>query len=62
MTKSVRKVMQVVSVLTTIGSLATVAIGFYKALKLDKQVRKIDNKLDERLENSMDCSDATAVY
>ncbi|MFM9873887.1 MAG: hypothetical protein ACKVQS_10540 [Fimbriimonadaceae bacterium] len=48
--------------MTTLGSLATVAFNLYGSIQRTK-VRKIaDSKLDERLADSMDCSDATATY
>jgi hypothetical protein len=62
MNKTTQKLVRAMTILTTLGSLATVGIGLYRALKEDKRFKKVDTKLDERLDQSMDCSDATAVY
>ncbi len=62
MTKATQKFIRAATIITTLGSLATVGINLYRALKSERNFKKLDNKLDERLDHSMDCSDATAVY
>lgn len=50
------------TIITTLGSLVTVGLNLYRAIRSEQKFKKVDTKLDERLDQSMDCSDATAVY
>lgn len=59
MTRNTRRLMTALSIATAVGSAATVAIRLYRTLR-SKQA--MESRLDHRLEDSMDCSDATASY
>lgn len=62
MTRTTQKIVNAMGILTAIGSLATVGYKLYQTVS-ETKTRKIESdKLDERLTDSMDASDATAVY
>ena len=62
MRSNTQRMLRLITIVTTLGSLATVAVNLYSSIKQTKRNREIDHKLDDRLVDSMDCSDATATY
>ncbi len=62
MTTQSAKLVKVITILSALGTLLTVGVNLYNALNNRKEFKKVDRKLDAALEESMDCSDATAKY
>lgn len=56
------KLVKTMTILSTLGTLITVGVNLARALNDRKAFKKVDRKLDDALEDSMDCSDATAKY
>lgn len=60
--KMTRKLKTAITMFTMLASAVTVAIKLYDTYNSRLALKSREKKLDQKLEDSMDCSDAVASY